>query len=95
MAAKKKNSSRVIFDPCFGFSKNTDQNWYLWEHLEDLLTEVDHHSWLIGISRKRFLHDRSIDELGQKRMILEKDRRLSAQINLFWRVHALRNYNSF
>jgi dihydropteroate synthase len=95
IAAKQKNCSQVIFDPCFGFAKNTDHNWYLWDHLSELMSEVNHSAWLVGISRKRFLRERGIDDLAQKQMIFDKKDQLGAQENVIWRVHDLQNYNSF
>lgn len=59
---EKKVSSRVIFDPCFGFSKSLEQNIYLMKNFVHLAREVNHPAWLIGISRKSFLrHLHGID----------------------------------
>ena len=95
ISAKKQNLTKVIFDPCFGFGKNEQQNWYLWDHLSQLLNEVNHPLWLIGISRKRFLKAKNIDEAMQKKMIIEKMAQLGNDRTFFWRLHALQNYNSF
>jgi dihydropteroate synthase len=46
---------RVIFDPCLGFSKNYEQNWYILNHFEKLQRRVPHLRWLLGFSRKSFL----------------------------------------
>ncbi len=54
----KHLSDRVIFDPCFGFSKTAEQNLYLMKNLSLLAREVNHPSWLVGISRKSFLRKR-------------------------------------
>lgn len=55
---------RVIFDPCFGFSKSYDQNWYLLENYGELQRRVKHPEWLLGISRKSFLRKKlGIQEL--------------------------------
>ena len=45
---------RIIFDPCFGFSKTKDQNLSILHNIEELITN-ENESWLIGISRKSFL----------------------------------------
>ncbi len=46
---------RVIFDPCLGFSKSFDQNWYVLEHFRELQEATGHDRWLLGFSRKSFL----------------------------------------
>ncbi len=46
---------RIIFDPCFGFSKTYEQNWWLLENFGELQKIVGHDRWLLGISRKSFL----------------------------------------
>lgn len=49
-------SDRVVFDPCFGFSKNEEQNIWLLEILGKLVKTCSiETSWLIGISRKKFM----------------------------------------
>ncbi|MFY7992851.1 MAG: dihydropteroate synthase [Bacteriovoracaceae bacterium] len=50
--------SRVILDPCFGFSKTVEQNLYLMKNFAHLVREVNHPSWLVGISRKSFLRQK-------------------------------------
>ncbi len=55
---KKKVDGKVIFDPCFGFSKSADQNLYLMKNFSHLAREVNHPAWLIGISRKSFLRQK-------------------------------------
>lgn len=52
---QKNVQGRVIFDPCFGFSKSVEQNLYLMKNFSHLAREVEHNMWLIGISRKSFL----------------------------------------
>lgn len=52
---QKNVQGRVIFDPCFGFSKSVEQNLYLMKNFSHLAREVEHKMWLIGISRKSFL----------------------------------------
>ncbi|MFG1498825.1 dihydropteroate synthase [Halobacteriovorax sp. XZX-3] len=46
-------SERIILDPCFGFSKTTDQNLNLLDELHEIQTISKR--WLIGISKKSFL----------------------------------------
>ncbi len=49
---------RVIFDPCLGFSKTFEQNWYVLNHFQELQEATGHHRWLLGFSRKSFLRRR-------------------------------------
>ena len=52
--------SKVILDPCFGFSKNSSQNLYLLKNLNEFFLRLGlSNDRLIGISRKRFLRDYS------------------------------------
>ena len=51
-----KQHPQVIFDPCLGFAKSHEQNWWILEHLDEWLHF--HHRWLIGFSRKSFLRKR-------------------------------------
>lgn len=46
---------RVILDPCLGFSKTYEQNWYILDHFSDLQKFLPNQRWLIGFSRKSFL----------------------------------------
>ncbi|MBL6990709.1 MAG: dihydropteroate synthase [Bacteriovoracaceae bacterium] len=51
-----KIAHRIIFDPCFGFSKTVPQNLQLIKDLPSLLFSFDRKiPWLLGISRKSFL----------------------------------------
>lgn len=50
-----KDRARIILDPCFGFSKSYEQNWYLLENFASLQKKVGHSDWMLGISRKAFL----------------------------------------
>lgn len=43
----------LIFDPCFGFSKDADQNWELIRSMPDLCEKFNI-PWLLGVSRKSF-----------------------------------------
>ena len=46
---------QVIFDPCLGFSKSSEQNWEIISKFEELQNKLKHDRWLIGFSRKSFL----------------------------------------
>ncbi len=47
---------KIIFDPCFGFSKSYEQNWDLIRHFPKLSQSFSSdRSWLIGLSKKSFL----------------------------------------
>lgn len=52
-------AEKIIFDPCFGFSKTYEQNWQLLNHLDDLILKTKkaqmERPWLIGLSKKSFL----------------------------------------
>ena len=53
---KSKYADRIILDPCFGFSKNYEQNIFLLENFHNLMNNNDNRwRYLIGISRKSFL----------------------------------------
>jgi dihydropteroate synthase len=47
--------SRVIADPCFGFSKTREQNHQLLDQLPILMDELACPVWMWGVSRKSFL----------------------------------------
>jgi dihydropteroate synthase len=49
---------QVIFDPCLGFSKSYQQNWWVLENFKTLQQEIGHTRWLIGFSRKSFLRQK-------------------------------------
>jgi len=56
--SREKLLTRVILDPCFGFSKTMLQNKALLNHLVVLIRSFPKEiRWLIGISRKSFLQD--------------------------------------
>ncbi len=64
---------QIIFDPCLGFSKTYDQNWWIIENFTDLTKKVGHNRWLLGFSRKSFLRKRfgtidneKLDEIHQE-----------------------------
>lgn len=49
---------QIIIDPCFGFSKTSEQNIFLLKHLNILGASVGgDFRYLIGISRKKFLRE--------------------------------------
>lgn len=45
----------VILDPCFGFAKNTEQNYELLAHLDDI-TSTFKEPVLVGVSRKSMIY---------------------------------------
>lgn len=49
----------VIFDPCLGFSKTYEQNWWILENFGELQRDIDWDHWLVGFSRKSFLQKKS------------------------------------
>lgn len=51
----KVDHAQVIFDPCLGFSKSYDQNWFILDNFEKLIEKCLSSYWLIGFSRKSFL----------------------------------------
>lgn len=75
---KKEN---VIFDPCLGFSKTYEQNWWILENFGELQRDIDWNHWLIGFSRKSFLQKKSGLSLSGKealdRFHVEELKRLS------------------
>lgn len=56
----------VIFDPCLGFSKTYEQNWWILENFGEIQRDLDHDEWLIGFSRKSFLRKKSGLTLDEK-----------------------------
>lgn len=46
---------KVIFDPCLGFSKTFEENWYILNHFDKFQRAIKHERWLLGFSRKSFL----------------------------------------
>lgn len=51
--SKRGFVDRVIFDPCFGFSKSTEQNLELIQNTFDWLNP--NFPWVLGVSKKSFL----------------------------------------
>lgn len=54
------NQGRIFLDPCFGFSKTTEQNLELLESLHKIAPISKR--WLIGISKKSFLRHLVLQE---------------------------------
>lgn len=53
---KHNLTDRVLFDPCFGFSKNHEQNLTLIKQLPSMIKKFSvERKWVIGISKKSFL----------------------------------------
>lgn len=87
---KRELLDRVIFDPCFGFSKNFRQNIYLLQNIEQVFRSFPKSNWLIGISKKSFLQyfQPASFSKQQKRESSEfLHSNLVAQILLKWRGH--------
>lgn len=74
---------KIIFDPCFGFSKSYEQNWDLINHFDELLVSLGLQGiktpWLIGLSKKSFLRkalpesiDSLIDPFEQSEILHQK-----------------------
>lgn len=55
---------RVIFDPCFGFSKTFEQNLFILSAIEQIFRSFPKNSWLIGISKKSFLQKLQPEDLS-------------------------------
>ena len=70
-------SSRVYFDPCFGFSKSFEQNWELANNLSRVFQSFDAQRWVIGISKKqflrRFLSDLLKNDLSHEQLLLKSE----------------------
>ncbi|MGI4992788.1 dihydropteroate synthase [Halobacteriovorax sp. GFR7] len=97
--------NRIILDPCFGFSKSTEQNLDLLESLHELAPISKR--WLIGISKKSFLRHVILQERpeldGDKQALLAASEephwmflnQLARDFNkveeLFFRVHEVGN----
>lgn len=60
---------RVIFDPCLGFSKTYEQNWWILDNFKALQELIPHNRWLLGFSRKSFLRKKlGIIEMDKERL---------------------------
>jgi len=67
-----KKHPQIIFDPCLGFSKTYEQNWWILENFGALSKSIGHNRWLLGFSRKSFLRKKfgttdnaKLDEIHQ------------------------------
>lgn len=60
--------SRVIADPCFGFSKTREQNHQLLEQLPVLMDELACPVWMWGVSRKSFLRFPANADVSQSKV---------------------------
>ncbi len=77
---KEDLMGRVVFDPCFGFSKNAHQSFELMKNWKNLVQIHEH--WLFGISKKSFLRSWWQENIqnGSKEFLLEK----SEYLHLLW-----------
>ena len=76
---------RVILDPCFGFSKNFEQNWQLIGQLPALINSFSKYQrWLLGISRKSFLKKLIEPSLGEE---LSQTEYLQSSLLFYWMQH--------
>lgn len=88
---------KIIFDPCFGFSKTYEQNWDLINRFDELVHKLKEQNirvpWLIGVSRKSFLRKslpHSIDPFNDSEILHEQIIRdiLSKKVgHCLFRVH--------
>jgi dihydropteroate synthase len=91
---------RVVFDPCFGFSKTREQNHLLIKELSTLISEFPKQQWMIGISRKSFLRGLGQDKDGlfsaelAHVIILERWRNQFECKNCLIRLHDSKVFNT-
>lgn len=52
--AKLAFHQKILLDPCFGFSKDFNQNWELILKLPELVASFEN-GWVLGLSKKSFL----------------------------------------
>ncbi|MDO9181032.1 MAG: dihydropteroate synthase [Bacteriovorax sp.] len=92
---------KIIFDPCFGFSKSYDQNWELLNRFDELLKNLELQNitvpWLIGISKKSFLRQSLSEAVDPTRDLYKDSELIHAEIisdliskklgHLIFRVH--------
>jgi dihydropteroate synthase len=85
--------NKVIFDPCLGFSKTYDENWYILNHFDKFQKQIKHDKWLLGFSRKSFLRKKfnlsleNKDQLDAKHVELVEQILAKAQEGLWIRTH--------
>ncbi len=88
-----KKHERVIFDPCLGFSKTYDENWYILNHFSEFQRRIRHQHWLLGFSRKSFLRKKfnltldNLEELDKKHAEVLISVLMSAETGLWIRTH--------
>ena len=86
--AKHDISDRTYFDPCFGFSKNKDQNLRLIRDFSWLVKKFQSdRKWVVGISKKSFLRDLSADTESIHVAILTQWLRDLGDRKILFRVH--------
>ncbi|MDD4972943.1 MAG: dihydropteroate synthase [Bacteriovorax sp.] len=88
---------KILFDPCFGFSKSYQQNWDLINRFDELVLKLKNNKinvpWLIGISKKSFLRKSlpdSIDPFNDSEILHAQiiEDLVSAQLgHLLFRAH--------
>ncbi|OIQ17470.1 MAG: hypothetical protein BM556_11735 [Bacteriovorax sp. MedPE-SWde] len=86
--------NRIIFDPCFGFSKTLEQNYELLSNCNDYVE--CHDRWVLGVSKKSFLQALVKSESKEHRKqesesfhqtILSQWMKVFPNKNIFYRVH--------
>lgn len=95
--SSESDPRQIILDPCFGFSKNYEQNIYLLNNLDKLIHAFPkEQEWMIGISRKSFLKKMVQDEDPGRNLVkrellqsqyIGKWRESLSVYNLIYRVH--------
>lgn len=96
LASHDIDLKRIILDPCFGFSKNSEHNWQL---LKESDTYIHcHKRWVLGVSKKSFLQQLSCGhDKQQKReyserfhlLVLANWMKKYSQYNIYYRIHDL------
>lgn len=100
LAGKEDILDQIIFDPCFGFSKSFEQNWFLLRD-EGVCYPAFLDRVLFGLSRKSVLKKKLIPEASLIALeALHYDLFLSHQENFggerfYWRLHDPWLYHSF
>jgi dihydropteroate synthase len=74
------SQDRVIFDPCLGFSKTYDENWYILNHFGKFQKLIKHEHWLLGFSRKSFLRKKFNLSVEQKEELDKKHEEVLIQV---------------
>lgn len=54
-----KIEDRLILDPCFGFAKSFEQNWYIIDNLETLYHPFRKYPLIFGVSKKSFMREKA------------------------------------